>query len=169
MASRERVPASAVNRVLVIGAVLVVLILFLWALTSGAIHLFGNSGDKPKAVTPSATTTRSPSVPTSAVQEGDLRFRVQAIRQNDAGNTVLTLQVQNVSGAFVSFYAEHQLLAGTVGKAKKTVRGMVALTTLEPHETAGVSVVFPVPAGFHADAVEVHASPGSTGKRMTLS
>lgn len=159
--------SNAISRVIVVAAILLVVIFVIWAISTGAIHIFG--GGDPKTPTPNRTSaaplTQPSSGTTKAVNDGDLQMRLQTVRSDGARKLVVTLNVQNTSSSFVSFYAENQLLSST---DNRSVRGAVALTTLEPHETAGVAVVFNLPANFHASRLELHAAPGSPGVRVTL-
>jgi hypothetical protein len=168
--ARDRVPGSTINRVLVVGAILVVVILFLWALTSGHLHPFGGSHKTPSST--ASSTKTAPAAGGSApatfapVKDGDLQLQVQSIRTDARDKLVVTLKVDNTTSSFVSFYGENQLLHST---DHRTSRGAVALTTLEPHEVAGVAVVFGIPSGFQASSIELHAAPGSHGVDVKLS
>jgi hypothetical protein len=147
----------------VIAAVLAAVIFALWAITTGAIRFLGTDDDTDRA--PTTRSGQPTSGSTKTVTDGDLDLRLQSLRPSGPDKLVVTVVVRNRTAAFVSFYGEHQELISTTNH---TVRGAVALTSLEPRETATVDLVFSIPDDFRAGELELHAAPGSPGVRIPL-
>ena len=152
------------NRVLVLAVVLVVVIFALWAITTGAIRFLGTDDD-PK--TPAALrTTAQPTVgATQPVTDGDLEMRLTSVRSSGPRELTVTVNVRNRTSAFVSFYGESQQL---VSAESKTVRSGVQLISLEPKESAPVTLRFALPADFRAAELDLHSTPSSPGARIPL-
>ncbi|GAA3382951.1 hypothetical protein [Cryptosporangium minutisporangium] len=148
---------------IVIGVILLTAILALWAITTGAIRFLGTDDDPEPGG--GAGTTQPTVGSTAAVTEGDLEMQLRSVRPAGPGKLGVTLTVRNRTAAYVSFYGESQEL---VSPDEHTVSGAVGLTSLEPRESATVTVVFTVPADFRADELELHAAPGSPGRRIPL-
>jgi FtsP/CotA-like multicopper oxidase with cupredoxin domain len=171
--------STAVNRVIVVAAVLAVLIFAAWGISRGAIGLIGKPDSSTKAA-PSASATRSasPSASPSAsrkalaaagsnvpAKEGSLQF-VAAKVHGQAGKELVTVTVKNLSSAWSTFYGESQFL---LGDGQQKSRGVPSLLYLEPKETATTTLTFPVPKNFKATKLELHAEPSSAGVDLALS
>ena len=146
----------------VIAVVLVVVVLAIWAITTGAIRFLGSDDPDPAAPTRTAQPTGGSTTP---VTDGDLRLSLKRLRTSGTGTITATVTVTNRTAAFVSFYGESQDLVST---ESRTVPGKVSLTSLEPHETATVDLVFTIPAGFRAAELQLRATPASGGVRIKL-
>lgn len=166
--------SSAVNRVIIVAAVLAVLIFAAWGISRGALGLFGDPDSSGTAApTASATVSASPSSSRKAVgapgskasaKEGSLQFAAAKVR-GQAGKDVVTVTLKNLGTSWAPFYGESQFL---VGEGQQRVRGVPSLYYLEPNEAATTTLTFYVPGNFKATKVELHAEPASTGVDVAL-
>lgn len=153
------------NRVIVLAVVIVVALVALWAITTGAIKYLGTDEDNPTPA-PSRTSTQPTVGSTAAVTDGDLEMRLVGVASNGPRELTVTVTVRNRTTAFVSFYGESQQVIST---ESRTARGAVSLTSLEPRETARVTLVFALPPDFRAAELDLHSTPSSPGVRVKLS
>lgn len=150
---------------IVLAVVLVVAALALWAITTGAIRFLGTDEDNPTPAL-SRTSTQPTAGSTAAVTDGDLEIRLVGVASNGPRELTVTVTVRNRTTAFVSFYGESQQVVST---ESRTARGAVSLTSLEPRETARVTLVFALPEDFQAAELDLHSTPSSPGVRVKLS
>jgi hypothetical protein len=152
------------NRAIIIAAVLLVALFALWAITTGAIKFLGTDDDK-KSPTQARTSAQPTVGSTTAVTDGDLEMRLVGVQSSGPRELTVTVSVRNRTTAFVSFYGESQQV---VSSESRTARGAVALTSLEPKETARVTLVFALPENFRAAELDLHSTPSSPGARIPL-
>ncbi|WP_035853798.1 hypothetical protein [Cryptosporangium arvum] len=151
------------NRLIVIAAVLVVGLLAIWAITTGAIRFFG-SDDEPTP-TPSRGSAQPTVGSTAAAVDGDLQFRLVGVQSAGPRELTVTVAVTNRTSAFVSFYGESQQVVST---ESRTAPAAVSLTSLEPKESTRVTLTFALPEKFTAAELDLHAAPASAGTRIRL-
>ncbi|MFG1922002.1 hypothetical protein [Cryptosporangium sp. NPDC048952] len=153
------------NRVIIIAVVLVVGLFALWAITTGAIRFFGSDDDKNPTPAQSRTSVQPTVGDTTTVTDGDLQLQLIGVQSASPRELTVTVSVHNRTSAFVSFYGEAQQV---VSSESRTAHGAVSLTSLEPKETAKVTLVFALPENFRAAELDLHSTPSSAGARIPL-